>query len=74
MVSENAASRSLPEVTSGLPPGDYLIGALTDFDLDDLLESSFFEKLAAASATVTLGEGEQKTQDLRIGGGWPELR
>ena len=61
-------------IVRDLPPGDYLIGALTDFDLDDLLESSFFEKLAAASATVTLGEGEQKTQDLRIGGGWPELR
>jgi hypothetical protein len=51
-----------------LPAGDYLIAALPDFEPDDLLDPAFFETLLPASAKVTLGEGEQKTQDLRIGG------
>ncbi len=55
-------------VLKDLPPGDYLIAALTDFEKDDLLDPAFFEKLVPAAVKVTLGEGEQKTQDLRIGG------
>jgi uncharacterized protein (DUF2141 family) len=51
-----------------LPPGDYLVAALRDLDPDDLLDPSFFDALAGTSTKLTLGEGEQKTFDLRIGG------
>jgi hypothetical protein len=55
-------------VVRDLPAGDYLIAALTDFEPDDQLDPAFFDKLVPASAKVTLADGEQKTQDLRIGG------
>ena len=51
-----------------LPPGDYLLAALADLDPDDLLDPAFFDKLVSASVRISLGEGEQKTQDLKIGG------
>ena len=52
----------------GLPPGQYRVAVLTDLDPADLADSSFLDALAGAAVTVTLGEGERKTQDLRIGG------
>ena len=51
-----------------LPPGDYLIAALSDFEPDDLLDPAFFEQLTPNAIRVTLGDGEQKIQNLRIGG------
>ena len=50
-----------------LPPGDYLVAALTDLDPATWQSADFLEQLLAAAIPVTLGEGEQKTQDLRIG-------
>lgn len=50
-----------------LPPGEYRIAVLTDLEPSDLGDSAFLDTLAAASATVALGEGERKTQNLRIG-------
>jgi hypothetical protein len=55
-------------IIRGLPPGDYLVAALTDLEPDDLRDIAFLENLLAASVKVTLGDGEQKTQNLRIGG------
>jgi hypothetical protein len=52
-----------------MPPGDYLVAAVTDLDPSDLLYGDFLAKLVSASVQVTLGDGEQKVQDLRIGGG-----
>jgi hypothetical protein len=54
-------------------PGDYLLAALTDFDPDDLrsdtgvVDSAFAQQLVAASIKVTVGDGEQKRQDVRVG-------
>jgi hypothetical protein len=54
-------------------PGDYLLAALTDFDPDDLrsdagvVDPAFAQQLAAASIKVTVGDGEQKRQDVRVG-------
>jgi uncharacterized protein (DUF2141 family) len=51
----------------GLPAGDYLIAALTDVGEEDLLERSFLETLAGAAVRVSIAEGEDQRQDLRIG-------
>jgi hypothetical protein len=50
----------------GLPPGDYLIAALTDVEPDEWHDASFLEQLVASAVKVTLAEGERKVQDLRI--------
>jgi hypothetical protein len=51
-----------------LPPGEYRLAVLTDLDAPDLGDPAFLDTLAAAAVTVILGEGERKTQNLRIGG------
>ena len=51
---------------SGLPPGDYLLAAVLDIDPDDWNDPVFLEQLVPASIKLTLGEGEKKTQHLRI--------
>ena len=52
-----------------LPPGDYLLAALTDVDQDEWQDMAFLEGLVPASIKVTIAEGEKKVQDLRIAGG-----
>lgn len=54
-------------IVKDLPPGEYLVAALTDLDPDDLLDPAILETLTPSSVKVTLADGEQKTQDLRIG-------
>ena len=53
---------------TGLPPGEYYIAALVDVEPSQLTDPSFLEMLIPASIKVSLGEGEKKTQDLRLGG------
>jgi len=50
-----------------LPPGNYLMAAVTDLEPDDLFDPTFFDALAASAITVSLAEGQERTQDLRIG-------
>ena len=45
-----------------------LVAALTDLDPDDLLDPSVLETLAPSAVKVSLADGEQKSQDMRIGG------
>jgi hypothetical protein len=54
-------------VFTGLPPGEYLLGAVTDIDQGEWQDVAFLERLAAVSAKVSIAEGEKKTQDIRIG-------
>jgi uncharacterized protein (DUF2141 family) len=54
---------------TGLPPGEYLMAAVTDMAPQDANDPSFLEQLVAASFKFTLAEGEKKAQDLRISGG-----
>lgn len=54
-----------------LPPGDYRLAVLTDLEPSDLEDASFLETLVGASVSVSIGEGERKTQNLRIGGTGP---
>jgi hypothetical protein len=52
-----------------LPPGDYLMAAVTDVEPGAWFDPDFLQQLRGASARVTLSEGDKKTQDLRLGGG-----
>jgi hypothetical protein len=53
---------------TGLPPGEYYLSALADFDPVQLGDPAFLESLISQSIKVTLGESERKVQDLKIGG------
>jgi hypothetical protein len=52
-----------------LPPGDYVLAAVTDMEPDEWRDPAFLRSLVVGGLQVTIGEGEQKTQDLRIGTG-----
>jgi uncharacterized protein (DUF2141 family) len=52
---------------ANLPPGTYLLAALTDVDPDEWQKPEFLEALVSSSVKIALGEGEKKRQDLRIG-------
>jgi hypothetical protein len=51
-----------------LPPGEYLVAALTDLAPDELADPTFLEQLLPHALKVIVNDGENKTQDLRIGG------
>jgi 5-hydroxyisourate hydrolase-like protein (transthyretin family) len=53
----------------GLPAGDYFVCAVTDLEPNALADTGFLEQLAAAAFTITLADGEKKTQDLKLAGG-----
>ncbi len=50
-----------------LPAGDYVLAAVTDMEPDAWRDPAFLRSLVVGGVQVTIGEGEQKTQDLRIG-------
>lgn len=53
---------------SGVAPGEYYLSALTEIDPRQLGDPALLEQLAAAAVRITVGEGERKVQNLRIGG------
>lgn len=53
---------------ANLPPGDYLIAAVTDVEQGEWYDPSFLAQLVDASTKITLAEGEKKVQSLKIGG------
>ena len=50
-----------------LPPGEYRLAAVVDPEPGQWFDPEFLRQLVVASTTVRLGEGETKTQDLRVG-------
>ena len=52
---------------SNLPPGEYLLAAVTHADADDLADASWLDAVAAMAIHTTLAEGEHKVQDIRLG-------
>jgi hypothetical protein len=54
---------------TGLPAGEYYLGAVTDLEPGDWQDPSFLEQLAAAAVKVTFADGEKKVQDIKIAGG-----
>ena len=49
-----------------LPPGDYMLVALSDIQDEVYLDASFLEQLIPGAVKLTLAEGEKKMQDIRI--------
>jgi hypothetical protein len=56
-------------VIRDLPAGEYLVTAVTDVDQDEWQDPALLDKLVAASAKVTIAEGEKKVLDVRLGVG-----
>jgi hypothetical protein len=54
---------------TGLPAGSYYLSAVTDASPQQLANPAFLEELAASALTITLTNGEQKRQDLKLAGG-----
>jgi hypothetical protein len=50
-----------------LPPGRYRLAAVLDADENDWYDPAFLKLLLPASIAFTLGEGEQRVQDLQVG-------
>jgi hypothetical protein len=50
-----------------LPPGEYFLSALSDVDQDEWLDPAFLETLVPSSLRITIGDGEKKVQNLRLG-------
>jgi hypothetical protein len=53
---------------NGLPAGEYAIAAVEDVEESYLADPAFLERLVGSAYTFTLADGEQKRQDLRVGG------
>jgi 5-hydroxyisourate hydrolase-like protein (transthyretin family) len=49
-----------------LPPGRYLLAAVTDLGRDEQFDPAFLGQVVPAAIPITLGPGEKKTQDLAI--------
>lgn len=50
-----------------LPAGDYIIAAVSDIEPGQWNDAKFLEELALFGVKVTLGDGEKKMQNLKIG-------
>ena len=60
---------------SGLPAGEYYVCAATEVTALELYTPEFLEQLVAGSFRITLGDGERKIQDMKLGsGGYAEVR
>ena len=49
-----------------LPPGRYLLAAVTDLARDEQFDPAFLAQLVPAGVAITLSPGEKKVQDLAI--------
>ena len=56
-------------VFDGLPPGDYLLAAVSHLDPAGWRTAEFLESLVARSVRVSLAEGQRRTHDIRVNGG-----
>lgn len=56
---------------AGLPAGKYYLAAVTELDTRELASAAFLESLVGSAISVTLADGERKTQDVRLAGGRP---
>jgi uncharacterized protein (DUF2141 family) len=52
----------------GLPPGEYHLAAIDDVEAGEWFDPAFLQRLLPAAMKLTIGEGEQKVQDIRLGG------
>ena len=59
---------------TGLPPGDYLLAAVTELQPYDFADPAFLELLLPGTVKVSLAEGEKKVQDVMLAGAGSPLR
>ena len=52
----------------GLPAGEYRLAAVSEVEQGQWFDPAFLRQLLGASITVSLNDGERKTQDLRLAG------
>jgi len=55
-------------VINGLPPGEYYLAALSEFNQQEWYTPEFLQQLVPMSLKFTLAEGEKKVQDLKLAG------
>jgi uncharacterized protein (DUF2141 family) len=53
-------------VLQNLPPGGYLLAAVTDVEQGGWFDPEFLRGLVSASTRAPLAEGEKRTQDLQL--------
>jgi hypothetical protein len=53
-------------VFTDLPPGEYLIAAVTDFAESDFRDRQMLDQVATAAMPIALGDGAKVIQDIRI--------
>jgi len=53
-------------IVPALPPGEYLLAAISDLETNDLLDPAVLERLSKGAVTISVAEGEKVTRDLRI--------
>jgi uncharacterized protein (DUF2141 family) len=49
-----------------LPPGDYLLAAVTDVDQNEWFDAEFLKSLIASSIRVSVAAGEKKAQAIQV--------
>lgn len=54
-------------VVSGLPAGDYFVGAVMELEPNDLSDAAFLKMLSRSATRVTLDAGARRVLDLQIG-------
>jgi hypothetical protein len=53
-----------------LPAGNYLLAAVDDVEPGEWFDPAFLQRLAPSAIRLAIADGEQKAQDIRVGGGW----
>jgi hypothetical protein len=51
---------------TGLPPGEYYVLALDYLDTNEWTEPEYLERVRSKATSVTIGEGETKSVDLKV--------
>jgi uncharacterized protein (DUF2141 family) len=54
---------------ANLPAGIYLLAAVDDVEPGEWFDPAFLQRLAPSAIRLAIADGEQKTQDIRAGGG-----
>lgn len=52
-----------------LPPGAYFVAAADDLEPDEWFDPVVLQRLVPGATKITIGEGEQKTLEIRVGAG-----
>jgi uncharacterized protein (DUF2141 family) len=51
-----------------LPAGDYMLAAIDDVEFGEWFDPSFLQRLLPTAMKIAIAEGEQKVQDINLGG------